>query len=182
MRSGEPLPAVASDRTCKVPRSQKERGFTLFAVLAAMLLVGLASQGVMTVVSQQSQRDREAELLRIGTEYVHAIGAYYESSPGTVKVWPPSLDALTDDRRFVTLRRHLRRVYPDPITRTNEWGIVPAVGGGVAGVYSKSERQPIREAGGALAELGIGAAQRYSDWKFVYVPKVPALAPQGARP
>lgn len=141
-------------------------------VLAALFLMALGTQQVMVVVSQQTQREREAELLRIGAEFVRAIGAYHEQSPGTIKEWPQTLDALTDDRRFVTLQRRLRRVYPDPITRSYDWGIVPAPGGGIAGVYSKSETQPIRAAGTELSEMGLGAAQRYSDWKFVYTPKL----------
>lgn len=151
-----------------------EHGFTLVAVLLAMFLLALATQQVMGVVSQQAQREREAELLRIGAEIVRAIGAYHEQSPGAVKDWPPSLEALTDDRRFVSLQRRLRRVYADPITRTDDWGIVPAPGGGIAGVYSQSERAPIRTAGTELTKLGLGAAQRYSDWKFVYTPRVAA--------
>lgn len=149
-----------------------QQGFTLLAALAAMFFLALATQQVMVSVSQQAQREREAELLRIGSEFVRAIGTYYESSPGTVKTWPPSLEALMDDRRFVVLRRHLRRVYPDPITRTDAWGIVPASDGGIAGVYSRSAMQPIRSAGRELAELGLTEAAHYSDWKFVYTPAV----------
>lgn len=167
MRSGERTPMTAG-----TPRS--EQGFTLVAVLAAMLLLALAAQQVMFVVSQQAQREREAELLRVGGEIIRAIGIYHERSPGTVKDWPPSLQALTDDRRFVSLQRPLRRVYPDPITRSDDWGIVSAPGGGIAGVYSKSEMAPIRTAGAELTELGLGAAQRYSDWKFVYTPQAAA--------
>lgn len=172
MRSGERSGPRASNT---------EGGFTLVAALAAMFLLALATQQVVSVVSQQTQREREAELLRIGAELVQAIGAYHEQSPGTVKEWPPSLEALTDDRRFVTLQRHLRRVYPDPITRSDDWGIVPAPGGGVAGVYSKSDAEPVRSAGAELAELGLGPAQRYSDWKLLYRPAASGPA-AGARP
>ena len=152
--------------------SRAEHGFTLLAVLLAMFLLALATQQVMSVVSQQAQREREAELLRIGAEIVRAIGIYHERSPGSIKDWPPSLEALTDDRRFVSLQRPLRRVYADPITRSHEWGLVPAPGGGIAGVYSKSETTPIRTAGAELTELGLGPVQRYSDWKFVYTPQL----------
>lgn len=150
------------------PRQQS--GFTLVAALAALFLLALATQKVMTVVSQQAQREREAELMRLGAAYVAAIGAYYEQSPGSIKRWPPSLDVLTDDRRFVTLQRHIRSLYTDPITRGGDWGLVQAPDGGVAGVYSQSGEKPIRTAGEALQALGLTEAQRYSDWKFVYQP------------
>jgi type II secretory pathway pseudopilin PulG len=152
------------------PTPIRQHGFTLVAVLAALFLLALASQKVMSVVSQQAQREREAELLRIGAAYQAAIGAYHDQSPGSVKRWPPTLEALLDDRRFVTLQRHLRRLYADPITRTNTWGLVPAPDGGIAGVYSLSEDRPIRTGGTELAWLGLAEADRYSDWKFVHRP------------
>jgi type II secretory pathway pseudopilin PulG len=148
----------------------REQGFTLLAVLAALFLLALASQQVMSVVSQQAQREREAELLRIGAAYQAAIRAYHDQSPGSVKRWPPTLEALLDDRRFVTLQRHLRRLYADPVTRTNTWGLVPAPDGGIAGVYSLSEDRPIRTGGTELAWLGLTEADRYSEWKFVHRP------------
>ncbi len=149
----------------------RQHGFTLVAVLAALFLLALASQKVMGVVSQQAQREREAELLRIGAAYQAAIGAYHDQSPGSVKRWPPTLEALLDDRRFVTLQRHLRRLYVDPVTRTHTWGLVPAPDGtGIAGVYSLSEERPIRAGGTDLARLGLAEARRYSDWKFVHRP------------
>ncbi|MGE0097852.1 MAG: type II secretion system protein [Hydrogenophaga sp.] len=147
---------------------KRQQGFTLLAVLAAMFLLAMASQQVMVVVSQQAQREREAELLRIGAAYRAAIGAYHERSPGSVKRWPPTLDALLDDRRYVTLQRHLRRHYADPVSRTHTWGLVPAPDGGIAGVYSLSEERPIRTAGAELEGLGLSEASRYSDWKFVH--------------
>jgi type II secretory pathway pseudopilin PulG len=136
-----------------------QRGFTLIAVLAAMMLVALALQGVMAVVSQQAQREREAELQRVGTAIAQAIGSYYRSSPGSVKNWPQSLEDLTGDRRFVDARRYLREVYADPIARTANWGIVRAPDGGIAGVFSQSTDTSLRGDG------------RYSDWKFVFSPE-----------
>jgi type II secretory pathway pseudopilin PulG len=149
---------------------KSQRGFTLLAVLAAMFLLALSTHYVMVTVSQQSLRERELELIRIGKETVRAIGLYYEQSPGAVKEWPPSLEALTDDRRFVTLRRHLRRVYSDPMTRSDDWGYVTAPGGGIAGIFSKSKMQPVSTEHSELVELGLGGARHYSDWRFVYRP------------
>lgn len=154
-----------------------EAGFTLLAVLAALLLLSLSLQGLMWVVSTQTQRDREMELLRIGTEIREAIGRYVESSPGEVRTWPPTLEALLDDRRSVALRRHLRRLYRDPVNRGGEWEVVRAPDGGVAGVHSLSNAQPIRTGGLELAQFGVEPASRYSGWVFVYTPP----PPHGAR-
>lgn len=140
-----------------------QRGFTLIAVLAAMMLMALALQAVMAVISQQAQREREAQLLRIGNAMSAAIGLYYRSSPGSVKNWPRSLDDLTNDTRFVDTHRYLREIYPDPITISAEWGIVHSPDGGIAGVFSRSETAPLRD--------GPGRRVHYSDWKFVFVPE-----------
>jgi type II secretory pathway pseudopilin PulG len=133
-------------------------GFTLIAVLVAMMFMALALQGVMTIVSQQAQREREAQLQRVGSAIAEAIGSYYRSSPGSVKNFPQSLEDLTQDRRFVDARRYLREVYDDPITRTNRWGIVRGPDGGIAGVFSESADAPIHE------------GQHYADWKFTFTP------------
>jgi type II secretory pathway pseudopilin PulG len=163
--------------TGKAPRQPppRVRGFTLIAVLAAMFLLALATQQVMNVVSQQAQREREAELLRIGAAYVRAIGVYYETSPGTVKRWPRALEELTDDKRFVNIRRYLREAYADPVTRSRDWGLIQAPDGGIAGVFSLSDAQPIRSGAMDLGVVVLPAASRYADWQFEYVPRSGAV-------
>lgn len=152
-------------------RARRERGFTLLAVLAAMLLLGLGSQKVVTVLAQEAQRERELKLLRTGATVRAAIGSYYESSPGTTKQWPQDLEALLDDQRSVVLRRHLRRLDHDPVTRRAEWGIVRAPDGGVAGIYSLSQDRPIRTGGPDLDLYGVRPAHSYAEWRFVFEPK-----------
>lgn len=151
------------------------------AVLAALLVLALATQSVMSYVSQQDLREREADLLRIGQAYAQAIGAYYESSPGNLKRWPRTLEDLTDDKRFVGIRRHIREVYPDPMTRSANWGIVMSDDGGIAGVHSLSTAQPIRSASLELDTLSLPAAGRYADWEFVYRPPLLQAAPATPR-
>jgi type II secretory pathway pseudopilin PulG len=147
-----------------------QRGFTLVAVMAAMFMLALGTQKVMFVVSQQAQREREAELLQIGAAFAQAIGTYYESSPGTVKRWPTSLKDLEDDKRFVGILRHVRQVYVDPITRSENWGLVSANDGGITGVYSLSDAAPIRSGALTVGTVSLPAASRYADWQFVYEP------------
>ena len=159
-----------------------EKGFTFVAVLGAMFLLALGSQAVMQYVSQHAQRDREVELLQIGQEFAAAIGSYYESSPGTLKRWPQSLNDLTDDKRFVGVRRHLRQVYIDPMTRTPEWGLSLSNDGGITGVHSLSADAPIRSGSIELANLRLDAASRYFDWKFSYIPPFsPSAKPASAQ-
>lgn len=151
-----------------------QHGFTYLALLVAMLLVALSTQGVMTYVSQQAQREREAELLRLGEELARAIGAYYEATPGTLKHWPASLQDLIEDRRLVVVKRYIREVRLDPITRTRDWGLVRGADGGISGVYSPGLLTPIRSGVVTLDTLTLAPASRYADWLFVYQPALPS--------
>lgn len=93
----------------------EQRGFTFVMVLAAMLILALASQGVMSVLSTQAQQERRLEQQRIGAMYAKALKAYYNASPGTRKQYPETLEDLLLDKRQVTIQRHLRRLYADPL-------------------------------------------------------------------
>jgi len=73
-------------------------------------------------------------------------------------------------------QRHLRRIYPDPLTGKPEWGLMEAPQGGVMGVYSTSEMVPVRSGNFSPENESFAQAQRYADWKFFYVPK--ELVPQ----
>lgn len=159
-----------------------QRGFTLLFALAAAFLLALATQGVMWVASQQAQREREAELLRIGQAMIQAIGRFYEGTPGSVKRWPRTLDELTDDRRMVTQARYLREIYADPMTRSREWGLIESPDGGIAGVYSQSIETPIRSGSVELSDLNLPAATRYADWRFVYKPATSAVSTSSLAP
>lgn len=161
MRPGEP-------RVTSILRRQ--RGFTYFIMLFALAIFGIGLAALGETWSAASQRDKEEELIRIGDAYVRAIREYYLRSPGTPKTYPMRLDELLEDRRFVGVERHLRRVYLDPITNTADWGLVRAPDGGIAGVYSLSEKAPLRRQTLILANAASISGERYTDWKFVYRP------------
>jgi type II secretory pathway pseudopilin PulG len=135
-----------------------------------MLMAALAAEAVVFRVSEQDIREREGQLLRVGEAYRQAIKDYYESTPGSVKSWPRSLEELTYDRRFVGIKRHLREIYPDPITRTMNWGLVTSADGGIQGVYSTSLNTPIQTASIELDDVTLPAIAQYVDRRFEYVP------------
>jgi type II secretory pathway pseudopilin PulG len=151
--------------------SAQQSGFTILAVLLAMVLMALAAEGVMQVASQQDRRQRDQLLHHIGATYARAIGTYYEGSPGSIKQWPRSLDELTDDRRFVTTRRHIRELYADPVTRSATWGLVRAEDGGIKGVYSLAEGKPLVTAPVERQSTDRKLPAAYADLQFVYTPK-----------
>ncbi|WP_416402056.1 hypothetical protein [Alicycliphilus denitrificans] len=72
------------------------------------------------------------------------------------------------DHRFEPAKRHLRRIYADPITSSRHWGVVPAPEGGVMGVHSLSTARPMRQSGFAQAETDFVGKAKYSEWVFVY--------------
>lgn len=140
------------------PGKRSQSGFTYVIVLAALAIFGIGLAAAGTAWSSTARRDKEEEWLAIGAAYQKAIGDYYTQSPGSPRNYPRTLDDLVEDRRFAGTRRHLRKVYGDPLNHNKEWGIVPAPDGGIAGVYSLSEAEPLR----------VRMGKRYSDWKFVY--------------
>jgi type II secretory pathway pseudopilin PulG len=154
----------------------RQNGFTFVAVLAAMLIAAMAAQAVVLRVTQQDMREREDQLLRVGQAYRMAIKEYYEMTPGSAKQWPRTLEDLTDDKRFVVIRRHLRDAYPDPITRSMDWGLISNGDGGISGVYSTSLDSPIKTARVRVGDVVLPEITQYSDRRFEYVPEVKLLS------
>ncbi|HEX7888789.1 MAG TPA: type II secretion system protein [Ramlibacter sp.] len=150
--------------------ARSQAGFTYFGVLFLVTLAGLALASFATVASFERQRERESELLFVGHQFREAIRLYYESSPGGAKRYPPNLQALLEDPRTPRARRHLRRIYDDPVTGKAEWGVMQAPGGGVMGVHSLSTQGPLKTAGFDAADEAFMGSRSYADWKFAHVP------------
>jgi len=153
-----------------------------FAYLTVLFIVAIMSGG-LAVIGQVWQtsavREREAELLHVGNEYRKAIERYYLAGPGQ---YPRNLADLIKDPRQAGTVRHLRRIYPDPITGNPEWGLVKAPDGGIAGVYSLSDDSPLKIAGFSLRDAALEGKTKYSDWQFGYSPALAAAAKPAAKP
>lgn len=145
-----------------------QRGFTLVWLLAGVALLGAALAKIGPMWSQQAQREREAELLRIGALYARAIHSYRAASPGSLKTGPRNLQALLEDGRFVGTVRHLRKLYGDPLATDQTWGLIRNADGTIRGVHSTSELPPFRTEALRLPGLEpLPAARRYADWQFI---------------
>jgi type II secretory pathway pseudopilin PulG len=149
---------------------RRQQGFTLVGalILVAALGAGMAAYG--EIASHAAQRDKERELIFVGNQFRQAIGAYYELTPGAVKRFPQSLEELLQDKRHPVAKRHLRRIYADPMTARPQWGMIAAPEGGVMGVYSLAEGQPIKSAGFEQRDIAFTGAEHYSGWQFAYLP------------
>lgn len=148
----------------------KEKGFTYIWMLFAVALTGIVLAGAGQVWHTESWRDKEKELIFVGDQFRQAIGSYYESSPGIPKRYPDSLERLLADDRFPVVKRHLRKIFLDPMTGTTKWGLIRQPGTGITGVYSLSTQKPIKRANFSERYESFASAVSYKDWRFVYFP------------
>jgi type II secretory pathway pseudopilin PulG len=165
---------------------RSEQGFTYLWVLALVAMIGAGYVVVAEVYATAQKRDREQALLFIGHEFRTALERYYGAQiVGGVHEYPARLEQLLRDDRFPDIRRHLRRLYVDPMTGKDEWGVV-RVGGRIVGVHSLSEVRPLKQKNFEPDDSLFEGRERYSEWVFAYPPApptVPASPPKpGAKP
>lgn len=154
-------------RTPKAPRPQQ--GIVLVILLIAMLFASVLALAGAEAWATTRAREREAELLWVGDQYRQAIRHYYYATPsGQTRTLPAQLADLVDDNRYPTPVHHLRRLYPDPLTGSTEWGLLQS-GDRIAGVYSLSEAKPIKQTGFEVADASFEARDSYKDWVFSFV-------------
>lgn len=149
------------------PTIGAQAGFTYLGVLAVIVIMGIMGQAAVTLQSHRKRVDQEAELAFRGQAYVAAIHSYYEAGD-PVMHYPRNLDDLLYDRRFLH-KRHIRRLYDDPIVG-GDWVLVRAADGGIAGVVSSSAARPIQRANFPKGLEAFEGAGSYADWMFEYVP------------
>ncbi len=162
-----PLQTTRGRGGSSAPGAVKASGFTYFTVMIVVAIMGAGLAAIGTVWNQAARREKERELLFVGGEFRRAIGRYFEGSPGGPQL-PKSLEDLLLDKRLPVVRRHLRKVYVDPMTGTRDWGLVKDPAGAIVGVYSKAEGKPLKSAKFNEEDKAFDAAVAYADWKFVY--------------
>jgi type II secretory pathway pseudopilin PulG len=144
-----------------------ERGFTYIGLVTLITIIGLV--GAMTLKADGLLRRAaaEEELLEIGGNFSAALRSYADvTRPGQPRL-PRSINDLLRDPRFPEPRRHLRKIFVDPITGKAEWGLICATGDkGVIAIYSLSEARPLK-----LTKFGTSFSNfeykgHISDWKF----------------
>lgn len=158
-------------------RVQRSGGFTYIGVLIGIAIMGalLAATGMLW--QTQVRRDREAELLFVGLQFERAIGSYFDRSPEAAKSYPKTLEDLLEDRRSGKVERHLRKLFPDPMTGSTDWGLVKRSDGRIIGVHSKSEGLPLKVADFAEEIETFADAASYREWRFVHASSAPQVAP-----
>lgn len=147
-----------------VPACQS--GFTLLGLLFLVTVLGLLLAVVGSTWSAALQREKEAQLLFIGDQYRHALGAYYRKTPGGEKRYPKTLEELILDPRFPNTVRHLRQLWPDPVS-SGEWVLLRDENGGINGLHSPAETTPRKTANFPKEYAKFENADRYADWVFM---------------
>ncbi len=143
-----------------------QTGFTLLGLLFLVAGLGVGMAALGTLWHTASQREKEKELLFVGSQYRQAIESFWNRSPGEPRRLPKNLDELLVDPRFPNTVRHLRRIYRDPMAPNAEWGLVREADGGISGVYSLSEAKPFKRANFAGGAEAFQEAASYRDWLF----------------
>lgn len=146
-------------------------GFSYIGLLIFIMLVGFVLAEVGAAWTDARNREREQELLKVGDHFRIAIGQYYNNTPSIVKQYPPSLQVLLRDDRFLTPKRYLRKIYADPTTGMQNWGILES-NGGIMGVYSLSSKRPYKTGNFRPIYQSFEKRKEYSEWIFAYVPQV----------
>lgn len=177
-----------------------QHGFTYLWLLLVVALMGTGLAVVGEMHQTAAQRDREQELLSIGMQFRAALVSYRDAQRydrpaaagpasagpagfGAVdpRQRPASLDELLKDPRFPGIKRHLRRVYVDPMTGKAEWGLVME-NGRIAGIHSLSTAAPIKQAGFEGADLAFQGAEQYRAWVFALPLALQASSPATLTP
>jgi type II secretory pathway pseudopilin PulG len=118
-----------------------ERGFTVAFLLLLILAVAAAAAAWRIPAAHEWQREKEAELYFRGQAYRRALRSYYLAvSPHR---YPTHLEDLLLDPRFQH-RRHIRALYAEPFTEAGTWVLLPAAGGGIQGVATPFQGQPLQ--------------------------------------
>ena len=116
---------------------RKSRGYTLVALIVVMTVMSILIAAVLPMASAESQRDKEAELIFRGFQYAEGIRTFrkrYGRYPNTLK------------EMFEMRPRTLRKLWKDPMTNSDKWGLITVAGA------------PLTTSGGAPVSPGGGMA------------------------
>jgi len=151
-------------------RKSPAHGFTYVGLMIVVALISLLATASVQFGAVYQRRQAEDQLLFVGLQYKQAIRSYFEATPvGAVATPPTRLEDLLRDPRFPGIKRHIRQLYPDPLTGKMDWVLIRASDGrGILGVHSRSTEHPIRIANFPDEVFHFKGQKSYAQWVFVY--------------
>jgi type II secretory pathway pseudopilin PulG len=105
------------------PRPRRSGGFTYLSLIILVAIIGMVTASALKLGSVIQRSRAEQELLEIGAAFSDALQSYADATPPGMPTQPPTLNSLLKDPRFPGVRRHLRKLFVDPMTGKPEWGI-----------------------------------------------------------
>ncbi len=140
-------------------------GFTYIWLLLFIAFSGIGLSVAGMSWQYQVRAEKEKQLLFVGAEFRNAINSYYSTMPDTVKSCLTSLNDLLIDKRKPGIKRHLRKIYLDPMTGKADWNFVTQQGC-IVGIFSRSTLTPYKKKGFNLADAQLAGAKNYKEWVF----------------
>lgn len=159
-----------------------QRGVAYLALLLAVAITGATLAAGATVWSQAQRREREKQLLWAGDQIRKAIIAYSQTGGNAANRYPAQLQDLLLDPRSAAPRRHLRRIYDDPMARSTDWGLIRNQQGRIVGVYSRATGAPVKTGKFAAAYANFEQAASYADWRFTALTEPRGVRIPGVQP
>lgn len=149
------------------PRSPRQGGFTYLGLIILVTVIGLVGAATIKVDALLQRAAAEEELLEAGAAFSAALESYAAVTPKGQPPYPPSLQELLKDPRTPGLRRHLRKIFVDPLTGSTEWGVLYVADNlGVMAVHSLSQAKPLKIGNFDARFVGFENKARVSEWKF----------------
>lgn len=159
------------------------RGFTYVSLIILVAIIGLVAAATLKTGAVLRRGDAEQQLLDIGAQFSDALQSYANATPPGQPTQPPSLQELLRDPRFPGVRRHLRKIFVDPMTGATQWGIVYLAGDvGVIGVYSLSDARPIKVSNFPPRYKAFDGKEKISEWRFTMTGNAATTAPPAVSP
>lgn len=156
--------------SCRLSYPFRAQGFTYIGLLMMIAISGIGLAAIGEAWHTAAQREKEQELLFIGEQFRQAIARYHQETPSPIKEYPPTLASLLTDKRGPTPVHYLRRMYIDPMTASQDWGLVKEQER-IVGVYSRSKIVPFKQDNFNQSLEGFSGAKSYQDWRFVAMQK-----------
>jgi type II secretory pathway pseudopilin PulG len=169
---------MSAPRNAQRPPTRRPHGFTYVGLIVLVAIIALVGAAGLKFGAIMQRRAAELALLDIGAQFSAALRSYADATPPGQPTQPRSLKELLKDPRFPNTRRHLRKIFADPITGKEEWGIVYVSGNvGVAAVYSLSNAKPIKIGNFDERFPNFDNKAHLSDWKFTMAGQAALPAP-----